>query len=68
MKLRLEFHGILFEYEKKPMQEGRFRRLCAIATAAMYVSLVIGVTRLCGLLGLLVVVSVTGIAFVIDSI
>lgn len=68
MKLKLEFHGILFEYEKKPMQESRFRRLCAIATVALYVSIVIGVARLCGLLGLLVVASVTGIAFVIDSI
>lgn len=68
MKLKLNFHGTIFEYEKQPMREGRFRRLCALVAAALYVSLVIAVIRLCGFLGLLVIASVTGIIFAIDSI
>lgn len=68
MKLKLDFHGTIFEYEKKPMHEARFRRLCALAAAALYVGLVVGVTALCGLLGLLVISVVTGIIFAIDSI
>lgn len=68
MKLKLDFHGIIVEYEKRPMQEGRFRRLCSLASAALYVGLAIGVTRLCGFLGLLVIAVVTLIAFAIDTI
>lgn len=68
MKIKLDLHGVIFEYEKKPMQEARFRRLCALAAAALYVGLVVGVTRLCGLLGLLVIAFITGIIFAIDSI
>lgn len=68
MKLKLDFHGVIFEYEKKPMPECRFRRLCSLASAALYVGLAIGVTRLCGFLGLLVIAIVTLITFAIDTI
>lgn len=53
MKIRLERNGTVFEYEHQPMKEGRFRALCAIAGAAVYAGLVIGVAALCGGFGLL---------------
>lgn len=68
MKLKLDFHGTIFEYEKQPMPERRFKALCALAGAALYVTLVIAVMRLCGLLGLIVMAFVTGFIFAIDSI
>lgn len=68
MKLKLDLHGVIFEYEKKPMHPARFRRLCTLLAAALYVALVIGVTRLCGFLGLLVIAVVTPIMFAIETI
>lgn len=68
MKIKLDLHGIIFEMEKKPMQEGRFRLLYTLAAAALYVSMVIGVTALCGFLGLLVIASFTIIVFAIKEI
>ena len=53
MKIRLERNGTVFEYEHQPMKEGRFRALCAIAGAAVYAGLVIGIAALCGGFGLL---------------
>ena len=67
MKLKLDFHGVVFEYEKKPMPEGRFRRLCALAAATLYVSLAIGAMRLCGLAGLLLIAFVTLCVFAIET-
>lgn len=57
MKLKLDLHGIVFEYEKKPLPESRFRLLCALAAVALYVGAAITVTVLCGFLGLLVMVA-----------
>lgn len=68
MKLHVEYKGRVCDYETRPMREGRFRRLCALAAAALYVCLVVGVTRLCGFLGLLVIAATTLIAFAIDAI
>lgn len=68
MKLKIDFHGVIFEYEKKPMQEGRFRRLCALVAAALYVVLAVGVTRLCGLLGFLALSFATVLVVFIDAI
>lgn len=53
MKIRFERNGTVFEYEHQPMKEGRFRALCALAGAAVYAGLVIGVAALCGGSGLL---------------
>lgn len=53
MKIRLERGGTVFEYERQPMKESRFRVLCALAAAGVYAGMVIGVTRLCGDFGLL---------------
>ena len=53
MKIRLERDDAVFEYERKPMNESRFRVLCALAAAGVYAGLVIGVAALCGEFGLL---------------
>lgn len=56
MKIRLERGGVVFEYERQPMKESRFRALCALAAAGVYVwGMVAAITALCGFLGLLVV-------------
>ncbi len=34
-KLHFEYRGIVFEYERHPMPEGRFRALCSLALAAI---------------------------------
>lgn len=53
MKIRLERNGTVFEYERQPMKEIRFRVLCALAAVGVYAGLVIGVAALCGGFGLL---------------
>lgn len=68
MKLKLDFHGVIFEYEKKPMQEGRFRRLCTLAAVALYVIMVIGTTALCGVWALLAIAVVTLIVLAVSSV
>ena len=47
MKIRFERGGVLLEYELKPMKEGCFRALCALAGVV--------VAALCGLPGLVIV-------------
>lgn len=59
MKLHLEFDGRVFEYERKPMPERRFKALCGLAAGGLYVSLVWVVATLCGLLGVVVVALLT---------
>lgn len=68
MKMKLDFHGIIFEMEKKPMQESRFRLLYTLAAAALYVCMAISATDLCGFLGLLVIAVDTIIVFAIKEI
>lgn len=55
MKIRLERRGTVFEYERQPMKESRFRVLCALAAVGVYAGMVAAITALCGFLGLLVV-------------
>ena len=59
MKIRLEHHGTVFEYERKPMPEGRFKALCGLAAAGVYAGMVRAVASLCGFLGVLLVVVAT---------
>lgn len=40
MKLRFDRNGTVFEYEKKPMPDGRFKALCAIACLLAYIGVV----------------------------
>ena len=53
MKIRMERRGVVFEYERQPMKEGRFRVLCALAAVGVYAGMVAAVTALCGGFGLL---------------
>lgn len=55
MKIRFERGGVVFEYARQPMPERRFRALCALAAAGVYVSMVIAVAALCGLPGVIVI-------------
>ena len=53
MRIRLEHNGTVFEYERQPLPESRFRALCAIVVAGIYSCMVTAVTALCGAFGLL---------------
>lgn len=53
MKLRLELNGTVFEYEKKPMPEWRFKAVCGIAMCAMGISLLKVVASSCGAVGVI---------------
>lgn len=68
MKIKLDLHSGILEYERKPMQEIRFRLLYTLLAAALYAGLAIGVTAMCGFLGLVVIAAVTVIVFAIKEI
>lgn len=68
MKIKLDLHGVVLEYEKKPMHPARFRRLCVLAAIGLYVGMVIGVTALSGVLGLLATVFATVVVIGVGSI
>ena len=61
MKIRLERGGTVFEYERKPMPPERFKAVCAIAGAAVYAGMVIGVAALCGGWGVVAVMGLTAV-------
>lgn len=62
MRVRLEEDGTAFEFERKPMPAPRFRALCLLAAAGIYVHLVVAVATLCGVLGVAAVGFVTLVA------
>lgn len=62
MRIRLEHNGTVFEYERRPMPERRFKALCALAAAGGYVGIVWAVAALCDVPGLLIVVVGTMVA------
>ena len=59
MKIRFEHHGTIFEYERKPLSESRFKALCGIAAAGIYVGMIWVVATLCGFLGVLLAMTAT---------
>lgn len=59
MRIRLEHNGTVFEYERKPLPEGRFRVLCGLAAAGVYAGMVWAVAALCGVPGVLTVAAAT---------
>ncbi len=67
MRIRLEHNGTVFEYERRPMPEGRFKALCALAAAGVYAGMVWAVTALCGGWGVLMVAAVTLFVVMIAS-
>lgn len=67
MKLHFERDGTVFEYELKPMKEGRFRALCSIAGGCLYVWLTWVITSRCGLWGLIPLAFVTVVFIGLDK-
>lgn len=65
MRIRLEHNGTIFEFERKPMPEGRFRALCAIAAAGVYAGMVWAVASLCDFPGLVLVLAGTALVTLI---
>ena len=59
MKIRLEHNGTVFEFERKPMPEHHFKTLCLLAAAGVYAGMAIGIAKLCGIWGLLVLAAAT---------
>lgn len=59
MRIRLENNGSSFEFERPPMPEHRFKALCMLAAGGMYARMAIGIAKLCGIWGLLVLAAAT---------
>ncbi len=59
MRIRLERRGTVFEYERPPMPEHRFKALCLLAAGGLYVGLVAAVAALCGGWGVVAIMIVT---------
>ena len=67
MRIRLEHNGTVFEFERRPMPEGRFKALCVLASAGGYAGMVWAVAALCGGWGVLMVAVVTLFVVMIAS-
>lgn len=67
MRIRLEHNGTVFEYERRPMPERRFKALCVLAAAGVYAGMVWAVAALCGGWGVLMVAVVTLFVVMIAS-
>ena len=67
MRIRFERGGVVLEYERKPMKEGRLRTLCSLAAAGIYAGMISAVAALCGLPGVVAVGFGTILCIVIVS-
>lgn len=63
MRIRVERNGTAFEFERTPMPESRFKAVCAVIGAALYVGMIWIVAELCGIFGVVAVVIVSLFAF-----
>lgn len=63
MRIRVERNGTAFEFERPPMPESRFKAVCAVIGAALYVGMILIVAALCGIYGVVAVVIVSLFAF-----
>lgn len=52
MKIRLERSGTVFEFERKPMEIGRFALLCQLAGAAIGSAVLVALVHMLGVWGL----------------
>lgn len=62
MRIRLELNGTTFEFERKPMPERRFKALCLLAAGGMYARMAVGIAKLCGGWGLIILAGATVLA------
>ena len=56
MKIRFERGDVSFEVERDPMPPERFRVMCAVWLAVLYVAAVVATLALCGAVGFFVVI------------
>ena len=59
MKIHVEHNGTVFEFESRPMKEGRFRALFLLAAAGVYAGMVAAVAALCSVPGLVLLLAGT---------
>lgn len=52
MRIRLEYHGTIFEYERKRMEIGRFAILCKLAGAIIGGAVLLALVRMLGVWGI----------------
>lgn len=62
MKIHFEHNGTTLEYERRPMPEHRIKALCLLAAGGLYVGLAVGIAKLCGIWGILVLAGATVLA------
>ena len=52
MGIRLEHNGTVFEFERRPMEIGRFTVLCKLAGAAVGGAVLVALVRMLGVWGI----------------
>ena len=52
MKIRLEHNGTVFEFERRPMEIGRFTVLCKLAGAAVGGAVLVALVHMLGVWGI----------------
>ena len=52
MRIRLEHNGTVFEFERRPMEIGRFAILCKLAGAVIGGAVLVALVRMLGVWGL----------------
>ena len=52
MRIYIEHNGTVFEYEHRPMPEGRFRALCALVLTVIVGAVLLGLVHMLGVWGL----------------
>ena len=66
MKIRLERDNTVFEFQREPLPESRFKAICGLSAAGIYAGMVVAIAALCGLQGVVAVGVVTGIIAVLS--
>ena len=52
MRIRLEHNGTVFEFERRPMEIGRFTVLCKLAGAVIGGAVLVALVRMLGVWGI----------------
>ena len=52
MRIRLEHNGTVFEFERRPMEIGRFAILCKLAGAVIGGAVLVALVRMLGVWGI----------------
>ena len=71
MKIHIEHNDTVFEYEHRPMPEGRFRALCSLMLSVIGGAVLLGLVHMLGVWGLVWpvgMVAMYGIYKIIQSI